>query len=400
MLTSSEQRGSGWKEPATPGSRSLAGSLVSVILACRCEAAHIGSVLSSILQQEEPEGGLEVIVADGISEDGTRQILHQIASSDPRVKVIDNPARITSAGLNAAIRASRGQIIIRMDAHTHYASDYIRQCVAVLQRTGADNVGGPWVAQANGYVGEAIAAAFQSRFAAGGARGHVPYYEGRVDTVYLGCWKKEVFERFGGFDENLVRNQDDEHNLRIVRGGGRVWQSPKIRSWYHSRTSLRGLFEQYMQYGYWKVQVIRKHKVPAAMRHLVPGVFVLSLLLLVLAWDICVAASRFVAADSGLSAALSVARTSAMWGLTSIVSAYALALLIASVQAAWRTKWVLLPVLPLIFCCYHIGYGWGFLRGVLDFALLGRGASAVFTRLTRFTVPDDSTLKDSRDPYA
>ena len=183
----------------------------------------------------------------------TSKILRTAASRELRLKVIDNPGRIVSIGLNAAIRAARGQIIIRMDAHTAYAPDYVARCLEVLEKTGADNVGGPWLATGDGYVGRAIAAAFQSSFAVGGARGHDANYEGPVDTVYLGCWSKETFERFGYFDEELVRNQDDEHNLRITRGGGKVYQSPKIKSWYRLRGTLAALFKQYMQYGYWKV---------------------------------------------------------------------------------------------------------------------------------------------------
>ena len=385
MLASAEKRSSASRSGESTGAARLSTPLVSVILVCRCEAEHIQSVLESILRQEEPSGGMEIIVADGLSEDGTRRILEGVADSEPRVRVIDNPARITSPGLNAAIRAARGQIIIRMDAHTHYAPDYIRQCVAVLESTGADNVGGPWVAQSTGFLGEAIAAAFQSRFAVGGARGHQPRYEGLVDTVYLGCWRKQAFEKFGNFDENLVRNQDDEHNLRIARGGGRIWQSPKIRCWYHSRTSIKGLFHQYMQYGYWKVQVIRRHKVPASVRHLVPGAFLLSLLLLVLALDLCLITLPFVPPGSPTFLGLTLARKFSAGCLASILVAYGLALMLASAHAARRTRWALLPILPLVFSCYHLGYGWGFLRGILDFAVFRRGASAVFTQLTRIS---------------
>jgi cellulose synthase/poly-beta-1,6-N-acetylglucosamine synthase-like glycosyltransferase len=340
-------------------------------------------VLESILAQEEPDGGFEVILADGMSDDGTREILEEIARSDPRVKVIDNPGRIASTGLNAALRLARGQIIIRMDAHTHYASDYMRQCVSVLRSTGADNVGGPWVAQAHGYLGEAIAAAFQSPFAAGGARGHIPHYQGPVDTVYLGCWRREVFDRFGYFDEDLARDQDDEHNLRIVRGGGRVWQSPKIRSWYHPRTSFKGLFEQYLQYGYWKVQVIRKHRLPASWRHLVPGAFLLTLLLLCLAGALALPMALLAPAGSAIRSLSSWLLTGAWLGLASILSVYVLALVVASVHAAGRTKWNLLPILPLAFCCYHFGYGCGFLKGLLDFVILRRNATASFARPSR-----------------
>lgn len=203
-------------------------------------------------------------------------------SSLSRLRLISNPGRITPTGLNAAIRGAQGDIIIRMDAHTEYAADYVRQCVEVLETTGADNVGGPAQTKAETYMEKVVAAAYHSPFSVGGARFHNVNYEGWVDTVTYGCWRRETFERFGYFDEELVRNQDDEHNLRILRGGGKIYQSPKIQSWYRPRGSLTALFKQYMQYGYWKVRVIQKHKLPASWRHLVPGAFVLSLGLLFL----------------------------------------------------------------------------------------------------------------------
>ena len=158
-----------------------------------------------------------------------------------------------------------------MDVHTKYAPDYVRQCVATLEETGADNVGGPWVAEGQGLIGQAIAAAFQSPFSVGGALGHNPCYEGELDTVYLGCWRRGVFDRIGFFDEQLVRSEDDELNLRLTRACGKIWQSPRIKSWYTPRDSLKYLFRQCVQDGYWKVRVIQKHTLPASIRHLVPG---------------------------------------------------------------------------------------------------------------------------------
>src|SRR5215831_85201 len=253
---------------------------VSIVVPCRNEADHIEAALRSILAQETSPGGFEVIVADGMSDDGTPSILSKLAKEDSRLRTVDNPGGIVSTGLNAAIRLAQGRTIIRMDAHTSYAPDYIRQCAELLAETAADNVGGPWVAQGKGRVGKAISAAFQSSFATGGGRAHDPNYSGPVDTVYLGCWPREVFDRIGMFDEELVRNQDDEFNLRLARSGGKIWQSTRIKSWYHPRETLRQLFSQYVQYGYWKARVMQKHKLPASVRHLIPASFILTLALL------------------------------------------------------------------------------------------------------------------------
>src|SRR5205823_2333119 len=131
------------------------------------------------------------------------------------------------------------------------------------------------------------------------------------------CWRKQAFDRFGYFDEELVRNQDDEFNLRIIRGGGKIWQSPQIRSWYHPRGSLSALFKQHMQYGYWKVRVVKKHKLPASPRHLVPGAFLLTLFIL---------------------AVSSLFFDPARWLLSWLTSFYGLCLLLASVETAWKSK--------------------------------------------------------------
>jgi len=337
---------------------------VSIIMPCRNEAGHIGTILRGILAQLEPPGGggMEVIVADGLSDDGTRDEIVAVAASDPRVRLIDNPGRIVSTGLNTAILAARGEIIIRMDAHTEYAPDYVRNCIEILDETGADNVGGPWVARGDCYLSRAIAAAFRSPFAVGNAAGHDPDYEGLLDTVYLGCWRKDLFIRIGLFDEELVRNQDDEFNLRLLRAGGRVWQSPRIKSWYRPRSSLKTLFTQYQQYGYWKVRVIRKHGRPAAARHLVPVIFVLG------------------AALGGPLALLHGAVAMAYLGGWSF---YLAASLVFAFRAARIEGWGLLPVLPLVFLTFHLGYGIGFARGIWDFGVAHRETRTAMSNLTR-----------------
>jgi succinoglycan biosynthesis protein ExoA len=336
---------------------------VSIIIPCRNERDYIETTIRTIFAQERPSGGFEVIVADGMSDDGTRDVLAQLSREQPNLRVLDNPRSIVATGLNLAIREARGSIIIRMDAHTTYAPDYVRRCVEAVRTTGADNVGGPWVAIGSGLVGEAIAAAFQSPFSFGGTRGHNPNYEGVVDTVYLGCWPRQVFDRIGFFDEELVRNQDDEFNFRLTRAGGMIWQTPSIKSRYVARGSLRALFRQYVQYGYWKVRVIRKHRSPASMRHLAPAGFILILI--------------------GSAASSMVWPSMAQLSLT-LIGIYVACNFAASILIAARTnRWQLLAILPGVFSCYHFGYGFGFLHGILDFGILGRTYSGTHTRLTR-----------------
>lgn len=337
-------------------------SLVSIIIPVRNERTYIEPFLDSVLAQEGiPE--MEILVADGMSDDGTSEILAKFESRERRVRVIENRGKIVSTGLNAAIREAHGEIIVRMDAHTEYAPDYVARCLETLKNSAADNVGGPWQARGRSYLQSAIALAFHSTFSSGGAGSHQCSHEGPVDSVYLGCWRKPTLERLGLFDEELVRNQDDELNLRLVRAGGKIWQSPKMRSWYYPRASLRALFKQYMQYGYWKVRVIQKHRLPASIRHLVPGGFVASLLTL------AVLAPFF------------------PWGrllLAGLLGLYVCTNLAATVITCRRpADWKYLPVMPQVFAAYHFGYGWGFLRGVVDFFLLKKGARASLTTLSR-----------------
>jgi hypothetical protein len=216
-----------------------------------------------------------------------------------------------------------------------------------------------------------------------------------VLCVYAATLSEVVFartlRRFGYFDEELVRNQDDEHNLRIVRGGGKIWQSPKIQSWYRPRGSLRALFQQYMQYGYWKVRVIQKHKTPASWRHLVPGAFVLTLLLMFLLYTSCFLLS--------LCSASLAREAGGPWSLVPPVShfcfllstfcflplscVYLAAVVLASVWTAAKIAWKLLPVLPVVFGCFHFGYGFGFLCGIWHFVIRRGTAKTNFSSLTR-----------------
>jgi succinoglycan biosynthesis protein ExoA len=337
---------------------------VSVVLPCRNEASCIDTCIRTLLAQKQPVGGMEVVVADGMSDDDTREILQRLAAQYPIIKIVDNPGKTTACGLNVAILAAQGEIIVRVDAHTEYASDYVVQCVEVLERTGADNVGGPARTKAVSFVQRAVAAAYHTPCVVGGSRFHDVDYEGDVDTVTYGCWRRSGFDRFGLFDEGLVRNQDDEHNLRIVRSGGRIWQSPQIRSWYMPRSSLTLLWRQYFQYGYWKARVIQKHRQAASIRHLIPGLFVLSLIWVAL---VCPFTHR------------------AEWFLGLELLAYGCFVLLASCMTACQHGWGLLPILPVVIVVYQISYGLGFLLGVLDFWILHHRGR--FMRITRDGVP-------------
>ncbi len=334
---------------------------VTVVIPCRNEVASIEACLLSVLDLQEPLGGFEVVVADGMSDDGTREIVERIAARDLRVRLVDNAARATPGGLNEGIRSARGQIVVRMDAHTEYAPNYLVNCVETLKSTGADNVGGPWVARGNTYKQRAIALCFHSPFAVGGARSHRSDYTGAVDSVYLGCWNREIFDHIGLFDEELVRNQDDEFNFRLLRAGGTIWQSSAINSWYTPRGSLRDLVRQYWQYGYWKVRVIQKHNCPASWRHLVPGAFVTAL---------------------GLLALSAPFWTPARLGLLALALMYLVAVLLATGKTVRDSRWIYCPILPAVFACFHLGYGIGFLVGFWDFVICRRAVGR-FVAITR-----------------
>ncbi len=339
---------------------------VTVIVPCRNERRYIGAFAASALAQQLPPGWeLEIVVADGMSDDGTREALRQIADGDARLRCVDNPARIVAAGLNRALAASSGEVVVRMDVHTEYAPDYVAACLQVLAETGADNVGGPWRAEADangGAMQAAVAAAFQSRWVAGGALSRRLDYDGPADTVYLGAWPRQAFERFGSFDEALVRNQDDEHNLRILRGGGSIWQSSRIRSAYRPRARLAQVFRQYLQYGYWKPFVMKKHGQAAQWRHVVPALFVVALVVL------------GVVALAGFGP----------WPLYALAACYVAAITAMTVGASRRAGLAARAVccVPAVIATYHVSYGIGSILGAFD-TVFARAGRARFGRMTR-----------------
>jgi succinoglycan biosynthesis protein ExoA len=314
---------------------------VTVVMPIRNEARFIERSLRAVLEQDYPSDRLEILVADGMSTDGTRDLVAALGSRN--LRLISNPGAIVSVGLNRAIAEARGEVIVRVDGHTVIEPDYVSRCVVALQTSGADCVGGPMCAVGEGRFGKAVAAATSSPFGVGGARFHYSLREEWVDTVYLGAWWRTTFDRIGLFDETMVRDQDDEFNYRLLDAGGRILLRPEIRSRYIVRGTPRALWRQYFQYGFWKVRVIRKHPRQARGRQLVPSTFVLALIL------------------SGLAALIGP------WGRTGflvLIGSYGAASITASVWSSKRAGWTLLPGLALAYAIVHVGYGCGFLTGL------------------------------------
>lgn len=312
---------------------------ISVIMPVRNEAGFIQMSLGAVLAQAYPHDRMEVILADGMSTDSTRQIIGEMASkTDIAVTVLDNPGKIVPTGMNRAIREAKGDIIVRIDGHTIVESDYVRECVSALERSGAANAGGPMRAVGEGYLSEAVSLATSTPFGIGNSVFHYSDREQYVDTVYMGAFRKDVLFKAGLFDESYQRHQDYELNYRIRKAGGKIFLTPRIRSIYHVRSSLGRLWKQYFQYGVWKGRFVRLHPDSLKWRHMVPPVFVLSLVFAL--------AGGVVTKVGG-------------WAFGGLGALYGGFLLIATVIACKRGGWRYLPLLPVIFACLHFSWGTG-----------------------------------------
>ena len=319
---------------------------ISVVIPTSNEQRYIGTCVESVLAQDYPADLVEVIVVDGDSTDGTAALIDAYGVQTGRVRRLRNARRIVPHALNVGIGEARGAIIARVDAHTTLDPSYLREGVAVLQRTGADNVGGPMVARGGGRIGDAVAVATGSPFGIG-AYFHFGTEERFVDTVYMGMWPRAVFSRVGLFDEELVRNQDDEFNYRLRKLGGRVLITPRMRSSYQNRQALRPLARQFFEYGLWKVRVCQKHPRQMSWRHFVPPAFVLTLLLLLPVW--------LFSPRLGMLGALAGAL-------------YLLAVGLASWRAVQGGQRAALIWVAVVFVTIHVAWGWGFLAGLVRFA--------------------------------
>jgi glycosyltransferase involved in cell wall biosynthesis len=318
---------------------------VSVIVPLLNEAEHVEHLAGDIASQDFA-GRIEVLVADGGSEDGSVERLTDAAARlGLDLTVLPNPDRLVAQALNACIERARGDLIVRLDGHSHYPPDYIRLCASVAQETGAWNVGGIVVPEGRTPTERAVACSMDSPFGGigwtrhAGSNGPV-----EVDTVTYGAFRPEAFERAGLFDETLLRNQDDEFNLRLRRAGGRIVLEPRISVRYVPRGSFRSLARQYWQYGFWKVAVMRKHRQVVSGRSLAPPALVLSLLVLLPGAARSPLLRRLLAVE-----VLVYGVAAASFGASSIVRR--------------RERWGLLPRVMAAFPVLHLGYGAGMAAG-------------------------------------
>jgi succinoglycan biosynthesis protein ExoA len=243
---------------------------VTIAIPCLDEEAYIEACIRSVQLQDWPGDRLEILVADGMSVDATREILGRLAAEDGRIRLVDNPARLQAAGLNACIRRARGEIIVRIDVHAEYAPDFVRQCVAALERTGADNVGGAARPKAKTFFQRCVAAALRSPLGIGGSKYRQVDAEGFVESVWPGAFRRSVFERAGLFDPKAVTNEDAELNQRLADVGGRVYMSRDIVSHYYPRESMRALARQYYRYGKGRARTLLKHRRLLSIRPALP----------------------------------------------------------------------------------------------------------------------------------
>lgn len=254
--------------------------LVSVIIPCRNEEGFIADCLDSVVVQDFPKDNLEVLVVDGISEDKTKEIVKEYENKYPFIKLLENSQKFTPFGLNLGIKAAKGNIILRMDAHAKYKDTYISQCVDHLQKSGADNVGGvlATVPARNTLTAKAIAISLNHFFGAGSSLFRTGVDKPTlVDTVFGGCYKKEVFDKIGLFNENLKRSQDMEFNTRLKKSGGKILLVPDIISYYYPKATLKDFFWHNIEDGIWAILPLKFVKIPFGLRHYIPLIFLLTL---------------------------------------------------------------------------------------------------------------------------
>lgn len=324
---------------------------VSVIVPCRNEGRTIGELLDALKSQTFPLEQMEVIIADALSDDGTRQVIADYQQAHPQLvlRVVDNTRRIIPAALNTAIRAARGEIIVRLDAHSVPKPDYVSLCVQNLEAGKGANVGGIWLIEPGDdtWIARGIAAAAAHPLGVGDAKYRYTDKAGPVDTVPFGAYYKSLVSQVGEFDESLLTNEDYEFNTRIRESGNLLWLDPDIQATYYARATLGELAKQYWRYGFWKVRMLRRYPHTLRWRQGLPPLFVASLL--------------------GLGL-LSLIMPLASWILLLEVVSYSAVLMLVGLQLAFKHRHILnLIGVPLAIATMHLAWGsaflWSLVRG-------------------------------------
>lgn len=322
---------------------------VSIVIPCRNEESYIEKCVQSFLNQTYPQNLLTIIVSDGMSNDKTREIINKMKKDNDNIILLDNKGLTAPKGMNLGINHTNSDIIIIFGAHSYADENFVMENIKALENEEVGCAGGLITTVNNTDKGAAIAEAMSCPFGVGNALFRYADKETYVDTVAFGAYRRTVLETVGLFDEELVRNQDDELNFRVEKSGAKILLSPKIKSTYYSRGDFKKLWRQYYQYGFWKVRVIQKHKRPASIRHLIPLMFVLFLV--------------FGGVLSTLSNLLKI-------GYSVILSLYILLDLAFSFKISKKKSFKYLKYLVVSFPLLHISYGLGFIMGIFNFYIL------------------------------
>ncbi|MFE9307997.1 glycosyltransferase family 2 protein [Streptomyces sp. NPDC088353] len=309
---------------------------VSVIMPVLDEERHLRGAVEAILAQEYG-GEMEVVIALGPSTDRTDEIAAELVAEDPRVHTVPNPTGRTPAALNAAIKASRHPIVVRVDGHGMLSPDYITTAVRLLEETGAQNVGGIMHAEGENAWEHAVAAAMTSKIGVGNAAFHTGGQAGPAETVYLGVFRRAALEQQGGYNEEFIRAQDWELNFRIREAGGLIWFSPELRVSYRPRPNVKALARQYKDYGRWRHVVARYHQGSINLRYLAPP-----------------------AAVCAIAAGIVVGAALTPWALV-VPGGYLAAIAAGSLPAGKGLPLAARLRIPVALATMHMSWGWGFL---------------------------------------
>ncbi len=328
---------------------------ISIIIPIYNEEKYIQSCVNSVLLQDYPHDFIEILFIDGISTDNTREIIKDFAAKYKFVRLIDNPDKIVPHAINIGIKASVGDIIIRIDAHCVYPANYISTLVDNLIELNADNVGGVILTKPanSSAIAKAISTAMSHPFGVGNAFFRIGCKKVKeVDTVPFGCFRRTLFDRIGFFDTDLVRNQDDEFNARIIKNKGKIFLIPGIEITYYARDQISKVGQMFYQYGLFKPLVNRKIGYSATIRQFIPLLFVSGLILSIL---------------------IGLIITSELLLTIALVLTYFLFSFCCSMTESIRQKSLRnLILLPVVFLVIHVSYGWGYMIGIFRFLILGK----------------------------